>query len=598
MTVNDQPISNSQSLVNWEMTRKFLLLFLLGFFLAVGFAVLISFGNGEPIEDQSLFGDQWFIINRTYLALTLAGTLGGLLCSFLVEEDKVLEFPSWAKHNKGLKPGFIGDILVGIAGAFIAYIVLPQELKGKEIITIFVAGLVGGYGGEYVMKAALKRLIQRMEEADLTQEKLEEIGQIEQVQNLANQQIFEGLNPEELINLETQIQSFSLDPEVKEQIFDAARDARRLGARVKAYDDRINRVTPILESLVDSEPGNDRYRVQLACAYRDYIPPRLDEAIIEFNKAIKLRDKDPNKANKWQYELDRVVAFIHQAVQQGQANSIDSLNSEDILEDLNSINRNHGLSRVFLEFDEPRTRPIQQWLEKNQKWIKEHPEGKSLLAQTTILSPVPAAESPWIQPFGASSINGFSRKPLTTRIATNRRTSSLLSQFPTVKRSAIKTLIKPDRWDRALKKAFAISKGASLITAKQDGLRTAGVGASEKMAQTDWPRVEKYIDRFYKAAVKYDVPPALLAAVSSRESRTGNILKNGGWGDLQNGDYQGFGIMQVDKKSHTPNTSEGPGGQAHINQATAILVNCLRKVQQKHPSWSDEYILKGAVAAL
>jgi uncharacterized protein YgiM (DUF1202 family) len=151
------------------------------------------------------------------------------------------------------------------------------------------------------------------------------------------------------------------------------------------------------------------------------------------------------------------------------------------------------------------------------------------------------------------------------------------------------------RWDKALMQAP--TTGASAVTASQDGL-PAGVQSSHKMAQTDLQRVKAMADRFCTAAAKFGVPAALLAAVASRESRGGNILNAQGWGDCHDGQCYGFGIMQVDKRSHTvEGIPDGPKSLAHIEQATGIFANCLQQVRQKHPNWEDRYVIKGAAVA-
>ncbi|MDB9432096.1 SH3 domain-containing protein [Microcystis aeruginosa] len=151
------------------------------------------------------------------------------------------------------------------------------------------------------------------------------------------------------------------------------------------------------------------------------------------------------------------------------------------------------------------------------------------------------------------------------------------------------------RWDQALMQAP--TTGASAATASQDGL-SAGVQSSHKMAQTDLQRVKAMADCFCTAAAKFGVPAALLAAVASRESRGGNILNAQGWGDCHGGQCYGFGIMQVDKRSHTvEGIPDGPKSLAHVEQATGIFANCLQQVQQKHPNWEDRYVIKGAAVA-
>ena len=99
--------------------------------------------------------------------------------------------------------------------------------------------------------------------------------------------------------------------------------------------------------------------------------------------------------------------------------------------------------------------------------------------------------------------------------------------------------------------------GASANTAAQDHL-PPGADASRTMAKTDLGRVTALKDRFNAAAALTGLPPALLGAIASRESRCGNILASDGTGDFGNG----FGVMQVDKRSHTiagPARPQEPG---------------------------------------
>ena len=65
------------------------------------------------------------------------------------------------------------------------------------------------------------------------------------------------------------------------------------------------------------------------------------------------------------------------------------------------------------------------------------------------------------------------------------------------------------------------ANGASARTAAQDHL-APGQDASRKMANTDKGRVTALKQRFNSAAAVTGLPPALLAAIASRESRCGN----------------------------------------------------------------------------
>lgn len=146
------------------------------------------------------------------------------------------------------------------------------------------------------------------------------------------------------------------------------------------------------------------------------------------------------------------------------------------------------------------------------------------------------------------------------------------------------------KWDEVL--SSVPSMGASAETARQEGL-PAGLAASEAMAQRDLPRIKSHTNQFLTAAARFGIPAALLAALSSRESRDGDALDEDGWGDNGNG----FGILQVDKRAHPIMGIESPTSQAHIEQATGILAANIDGVRAAHPDWDDIYILKGAVAA-
>jgi soluble lytic murein transglycosylase-like protein len=138
--------------------------------------------------------------------------------------------------------------------------------------------------------------------------------------------------------------------------------------------------------------------------------------------------------------------------------------------------------------------------------------------------------------------------------------------------------------------------GASDKTARQDNLPSrgiVGVKASEAMAETDRARVVPHKAKFVEAGQLFDLPPALLAAIASRESRCGNVLDNDGFGDGGNA----FGIMQVDKRFHSPIEPEGGhAGKAHIQQATEILRDKLDGVNRHVEGLSDSQSLQAAVS--
>ncbi|XP_061585756.1 lysozyme g-like [Cololabis saira] len=140
--------------------------------------------------------------------------------------------------------------------------------------------------------------------------------------------------------------------------------------------------------------------------------------------------------------------------------------------------------------------------------------------------------------------------------------------------------------------------GASKVTAQQDKLRYSGVAASETMAKMDAERMKKYKTKILNVAKSFDIDPAIIAAIISRESRAGNTIKdNNGWGDwnTKRKAFNAFGLMQVDVNPKGGNhTAEGEwDSETHIQQGTRILVDFI----DKFSSWPKEQQLKGGIAA-
>ncbi|KAI1884976.1 hypothetical protein AGOR_G00215440 [Albula goreensis] len=134
------------------------------------------------------------------------------------------------------------------------------------------------------------------------------------------------------------------------------------------------------------------------------------------------------------------------------------------------------------------------------------------------------------------------------------------------------------------------TSGASNETGRQDGDNIRGKHASERLAATDLDRMNKYKSLIIRVARNNGMDPAVICGIISRESRAGAALKDG-LGDHGNA----FGLMQIDKRYHRP---EGAwDSEQHLNQATGILIDFIKNIQNKFPSWSKEQQFKGGIAA-
>ncbi|XP_041112134.1 lysozyme g-like [Polyodon spathula] len=132
--------------------------------------------------------------------------------------------------------------------------------------------------------------------------------------------------------------------------------------------------------------------------------------------------------------------------------------------------------------------------------------------------------------------------------------------------------------------------GASEKTAKQDKLTVQGVAASRKMAEHDLANMNKYKQLIIKVGRAQQMDPSVIAGIISRESRAGTQLKDG-WGDHGNG----YGLMQVDKRHHTP--AKPWDGEPHLTQGTQILIGKINEIKKKFPSWPKEHQFKGGISA-
>jgi predicted chitinase/uncharacterized membrane protein YeaQ/YmgE (transglycosylase-associated protein family) len=404
---------------------NFLLTFFLGLGMALGFAWLISFtssasGKHTIIRDLPGYLEWLNGTNTLYLSLVLAGALGGLLYSILLDGE--LELPSWSKKNpNNLNPGFLGEIFVGIGGSLIAYKFLPQELgkPGLEI-TIFVTGLVGGYGGKAILDAALSKVIDRIKTADLAKETAEsqakELEEKTYIRNLVNQQIQEGLNQSELSELKEKLEGASDD--VKKIVFNLAHDARSLGRRTLTFKDRVNRTIPIFEALVASDNNNPSYNAELGYAYISSQPPDLNQAISYLDRAIELRiPGSSTEGDSWKYEMNRAIARI------GLGNS---QSRDDILKDLFAVEQRKRLAQAIDEYEsdgvDGGNNSIKNWLIQNQDWVSQQTNGKALLDKIQLSA---------------------AAKPVTSTLSVTQHREDLVAAPPNTKiKATIKTYLK------------------------------------------------------------------------------------------------------------------------------------------------------------
>jgi type VI secretion system secreted protein VgrG len=113
---------------------------------------------------------------------------------------------------------------------------------------------------------------------------------------------------------------------------------------------------------------------------------------------------------------------------------------------------------------------------------------------------------------------------------------------------------------------------------------------SRKTAAARKKLAEKYQGLATALGKKYGVPPALVLGMMSRESGFGEFLRPDGYSKF---DGQGYGLLQVDKRYHTP--TGDPFGMGAGDQAMGVYKDTLASVQKAHPSWTPEQQMAGAL---
>ena len=94
-------------------------------------------------------------------------------------------------------------------------------------------------------------------------------------------------------------------------------------------------------------------------------------------------------------------------------------------------------------------------------------------------------------------------------------------------------------------------------TCNQDGRCTSGgVTCSGRLASNDFNKLKDFRVQARAAGSRKNIDHCIIGAIISRESRAGSALQtwNGefGWGDCYGGTCYGFGLMQIDRRYHTP----------------------------------------------
>ncbi len=146
-------------------------------------------------------------------------------------------------------------------------------------------------------------------------------------------------------------------PVVRSQVFSLARNQRLADEKTAAGRKNLVRTVLVFRALIAAEPDPHRNHGQLAYALRYAIPPALDEAEQELNRAIALRDA-AGETGGLIYELNRAALRTEQDLQS--TAPVPPERKASILADLRAAAKNPALLAEIYKDDS-----IQTWLRAN-----------------------------------------------------------------------------------------------------------------------------------------------------------------------------------------------------------------------------------------
>lgn len=295
----------------------------------------------------------------SYYILIFSGILGGILFSFL--SDETLEIPHFIGNENEIKLGFLGDCLLGIAGSIVAYLLFSESLLPDYTETtqmefnlkLSALGIIGGFGGKFLLKTALNRLMSANLKA--LQKEVENVEEDNALFSDVTDQIAFGLTDERLTQLKARIKNAS--PEKKESILARVKTIRRAKSGSKAHESKAlaKNSIPILEVLCEELPNKPKYQAELGYLYVD--AEEWSNAISALTRAIELAPK------KGKYYLIRAFAKFQ-----------NNKGKEEVFEDLKEANNNDP-SLSYEKF--------RNWILGNQDWLSSQNDNfsKELLDQ-------------------------------------------------------------------------------------------------------------------------------------------------------------------------------------------------------------------------
>jgi len=298
--------------------------------------------------------------------ICLSGMFGGLLFGI---RDKKLVIPHRKSENI-YEPGVVTDVLFGVAGGVVIFLILPGNIKPDEntisLLKFIGVALIGGYGGRALVEKVLSQQIKDLQDSvdDLKVQSKDDATAMA----LINKHFDDDPDTPQISHDKLKAAIAKSSHSLQVYAFDQARTFRRKAlrdVREKNKDNRIDRVVPVFSALIDCDDKKVYHRNhgQISFAYKDKEAPDWAKAKEELNIAMEIRDK--NKVGGFYvYEFNRALCRIKTA---------DKL--EEIKNDLEVALSGPKTGDWVKKPSQVYAPDLVQWLKTNQEslkdWIKE-----------------------------------------------------------------------------------------------------------------------------------------------------------------------------------------------------------------------------------
>jgi hypothetical protein len=309
--------------------------------------------NHVKDKEGSMSSEVWL-----WILIGIGGMIGGLLYGM---REHRLVFPHMEEKHVW-NPGFLADILFGLAGGFVIFIIVPGSFDyrsgGWEVIQILALAGVGGYGGRAVVERLLNEQLQALER------NVQELRNQDRTDALVIKMLDQHLDddpdtPEIPVDrLKEAIRSASSSTKVL--VFERARQFRKMCTANPSKRHLIHLVIPVFEALIedDKESKYHRNHAQLAFCLKDKPDPDWSKAEEELTKAIQIRDQQ-REAGYLAYEFNRAICRIQMGCP-----------TEQILPDLEAALRGEKTKEWIRNPNPERAPGLIQWLQDNRSQIQ------------------------------------------------------------------------------------------------------------------------------------------------------------------------------------------------------------------------------------